>query len=333
MNDDELTYYPDSEPGVVRKPAGRGFSYISPDGTRIDRGKERKRLEAMAVPPAYTDVWMTPIENGHLWATGRDARSRKQYRYHPQWRLKRDENKFETLPEFAQHLPKIRRWIVRNLDGEPGAQDTALAVVLALIDRASMRVGSADYTRENKTYGATTLRLRHLDLKSSGAKISYRAKGGRKVKKNLNGPLLNRALHRMSDLPGGDLAVWENDDGDILSIRSEQVNSLISDISEGSGTAKSFRTWNGTLAAFRTIVQSYDAPTIAAASEAAAEALHNTPSIARSGYIHPRILDLIGVDREEREALAMNDQWSSSDKWRSGEVPLIEYLTKQVRVT
>lgn len=326
VEDPALRYYPDKRPGISRKRQGNGFEYFAPDGTSIEASKERQRLDGMAIPPAYTGVWMSPVENGHLWATGRDARDRKQYRYHPKWRQFRQASKFETLADFAKNLPRIRGWIARNLSADAGSQDAAIAIVLALIDRASLRTGTADYARENQTYGATTLLEEHVSFKDGITHIRYRGKGGKRVKKNLSGQRLQKAMHRAADLPGADLAVWQDDAGNIRQIRSEHINEKISELSENTGTAKSFRTWNGTLAAFRQVTAKPDTPTIKAMSEAAAEALHNTPSIARNNYIHPRVIDLVNAGSATLAAFQDQKTWAGDDQWRAGEAPLIEFL-------
>jgi DNA topoisomerase-1 len=321
-----LTFYPDNQPGILRRRQGRGFSYVAPDGTRIDNAAERARLEAMAVPPAYENVWMTPIADGHLWATGRDARNRKQYRYHPDWRAARDATKFDGLGAFGAQLPKVRRWIATALEGPPGTFDTAMGLVLGLIDRASLRVGSESYVRENKTYGATTLRARDVTVAPSRVSLDYRGKGGDRVRKTLHGAKLQRAIHRCADLPGAELATWIDEGGNAQAIRSDQVNERIGELCDGTGTAKTFRTWNGTLAAFRTVLDA-EAPTIKDASEAAAAVLHNTAGIARQSYIHPDIIDLVGASGATRAGLRRSHQWEGSDQMRAGEAVLIGYLS------
>ncbi len=320
-----LTFYPDSQPGIQRLRRGRGFRHIAPDGTRIEHGAGRQRLEAMAVPPAYDDVWMTPIAEGHLWATGRDQRKRKQYRYHPDWRVARDAPKFEGLAAFGVALPAIRRWIAGALDGPPGEFDTAMAVVLGLIDRASLRIGTETYVRENKTYGATTLRTRDVTVSSNHVMLDYRGKGGARVRKKLHGPRLHRAIHRSADLPAAELATWIDKDGNPQPIRSEQVNARISYLSDGAGTAKMFRMWNGTLAGFRVAVVG-DRPTIGRVSEAAADVLHNTPTIARKSYIHPDIIDLVSVGDEMRRAIRNAETWEGAGFAHAGEGAPIEYI-------
>ena len=302
----QLVYYPDSRPGIRRKRAGRGFSYLAPDGTSIDDKEERARLASMAVPPAYRDVWMSPKSNGHLWATGRDARERKQYRYHPDWRAEREATKYDDLAAFGAALPKIRRKLRRQLSDDPGSETFAIAAVIALMDRTAMRIGSAAYASENRTYGATTLRNRHVSFEDGTIKLSYRAKGGKQIKRVVKDRTLNRTLGRLHDLPGAELISWLDDDGTPRAVRSDQVNTWLSETVDRDGiTAKTFRTWAGSEAALETIL-GVDTPTIRSMSEAAAQRLGNTPTIARNSYIHPAVIAL-AEDDDARNALAQAD--------------------------
>jgi DNA topoisomerase-1 len=305
MNAPNLTYYPDDRPGISRHRCGRGFSYRAPDGTRIDDPKERARIEALAVPPAYEDVWICPLDLGHLQATGRDARARKQYRYHPDWRAWRDAQKFDQLATFGAALPALRRRIRRDLrEHEAGEHAFAVAAILALLDRVSLRVGHPDYTRENKTFGATTLRGRHLALDGDRLRLSFPGKGGRRVRQALTDRTLNRILTRLGDLPGPQLVTWVDETGAPRSVTSEEVNAALSEATGTEGlTAKTFRTWNGTTAALEAAL-TMERPTIKAMSEAASKRLHNTPTIARKSYIHP---DVIALSEEPRDLGAAPD--------------------------
>lgn len=296
-----LTYYPDTEPGIRRERRGRGFSYVAPDGTRIDARIERARIEALAVPPAYEDVWICPLDKGHLQATGRDARARKQYRYHPDWRAWRDAQKYDQLAGFGEKLPALRRRIRDTLrEHEAGDHAFAIAAILALLDRASLRVGHTDYARENKTYGATTLRRRHLKLDGDHLRLAYMAKGGKKVDKALNDRTLNRILTRLGDLPGPELVSWMDGDSP-RAVTSDEVNAFLADCMGEGVTAKTFRTWNGSTAALEA-AEAADRPTIKAMTEAAAERLHNTPAIARKSYIHPEVIALSDSPRDLSDA-------------------------------
>lgn len=287
-----LVYFPDSRPGITRRRCGRGFSYRAPDGTTIDDRAERRRIAALAVPPAYRKVWISPRRNGHLQATGYDARTRKQYRYHPDWTEFRADVKFRDLAAFGAALPRIRRRIARDLNAEAGEHDFAIAAVLAMIDKLSLRIGNADYTAENGTYGATTLTNRHLRLRDGELRLRFKAKGGALVDEVLRDRKLNRVLGKLHDLPGGTLASWIDDDGTPRSVTSQEINAWLSDLVEREGiTAKTFRTWNGSVAALEAAAKS-DEVTIRAMAEAASKRLANTPAIARKSYIHPRVIAL-----------------------------------------
>lgn len=280
-----LIYTPDSAPGHTRRRCGRGFTYLSADGTRIADADEIARIKALAIPPAWDDVWISPHPNGHLQATGRDGRGRKQYRYHPDWAERRAASKFDRLEAFGTALPAIRRWIETRLRGEPGDLDTAVAAVLALLDRASLRVGSADYADENGTHGATTLLPEHALIDGAGLRLRFPAKGGDIVETRLTGGRLARVLDACQDLPGADLITH----GEGARVRSEHLSDVLSGIVGEDVRPKTFRTWNGSHAAFLAATRD---TTIRALSEAAAERLHNTPAIARKSYIHPKVVAL-----------------------------------------
>ncbi|MDW3183772.1 DNA topoisomerase IB [Roseobacter sp.] len=286
-----IVYYPDDRPGITRRRWGRGFRYLAPDGTAIDDAGERKRLASLAVPPAYDDVWMCPLPHGHLLATGRDAKNRKQYRYHPDWAAERARTKFELLPEFGRTLPRIRRRVRRDLTEDAGEKTFALASAVALIDRVAMRVGSDEYARENGSYGALTLKQRHVALNGTCINLSYTAKGGKRVRKQMADRTLARILNKIGDLPGATLLSWVDDDGAPQTLSSHALNDYIAATCDMDGiTAKTFRTWAGTLAAFE--VAQAGPTTIKEMSQAAATRLHNTPTIARNSYIHPKVIDL-----------------------------------------
>ncbi|MXQ08105.1 DNA topoisomerase IB [Alphaproteobacteria bacterium GH1-50] len=314
----ELVFYPDDRPGFTRIRRGRGFSYRAPDGTRVGCQETRQRLEKLAVPPAYESVWISPKINGHLRASGRDDRARKQYMYHPDWTRLRDAKKFDRLAEFGAALPALRRWIGRNLKGEIGARDTAVAAALALIDRLSMRVGNPEYSRENGSYAATTLTARHLTCEDRSVQLSWPAKGGRSVEKPVTGRLLREVLDAMAKAPGRQLLIW-NDNGRTRAVRASDLNARVAEIAGDGFSAKTFRTWNGSHAAFLAATRSDDAPTIASLTEAAAERLHNTPAIARSSYVHPAILDA-------RETLPGNMLQDAPSGLRRGEAELQVFL-------
>lgn len=294
-----LVYYPDSRPGITRRRAGRGFSYKAPDGTTIDDRSERKRLNALAVPPAYEDVWISPRRNGHLQATGIDTRTRKQYRYHPDWTEFRAQKKFEYLPRFGEVLPTIRRRVSRDLNLDAGEQAFAIAAVVAMIDRLSIRIGNPEYADENGTYGATTLTSKHLKLHEHDLTLSYKGKGNKDVRRKIGNAKLMQTFQRLDDLPGAELVTWLDEAGEIRTVSSDMVNAWLAEVTGEVGmTAKTFRTWAGSVAAL-TAAYKADKVTIKAMAEAAAERLANTPTIARNSYIHPTVIKL----SEDKSAL------------------------------
>jgi DNA topoisomerase-1 len=294
-----LVYVSDTEPGIRRRRKGKGFSYVMPDGTTLADELQRARIGALGLPPAYENVWICLYENGHLQATGFDARGRKQYRYHKEWQSFRSAGKFHQLIEFGRALPRIRRTVLRHLD--TGAEDVngVLAALTTLLDEAHLRVGNQAYVRENGTYGATTLLKRHLKIVDGQIELKFRAKGGKRVQRSLKHPRLQKILEEIADLPGRQLFVWKDESGSLKPIDSGRLNAYLAEISGIPISAKTFRTWAGSLAAFgaaRETIVGGGRPTVKQMSEAAAEALHNTPAISRSSYIHPAIIALAGND-------------------------------------
>ena len=294
----DLIYYPDDRPGITRRRAGKGWSYRAPDGTTIDDADERARIAALAVPPAYERVWISPEARGHLQATGYDARTRKQYRYHPDWSEWRAMQKYSELPQFGARLPRLRRRVAEALKGEAGERDFAIAAVLRLIDRVSIRVGNEAYRAENGTEGATTLRSRNLRLGRDGVRLDWTAKGGKRVRRQLSDRTLARALHDLADLPGSPVFEWI-EEGERHVVHAEQVNAWLREATDlEHATAKTFRTWNGSVTALETAMRTGERVTIKAMAEAAAGVLHNTPTIARNSYIHPEVIALTEDWRE-----------------------------------
>jgi len=302
-----LVYVSDSEPGITRRRAGRGFSYLMPDGSRIERKTERARIDALGIPPAYDGVWICTRRNGHIQATGKDERERKQYRYHPDWSEWRARQKFDQQREFADALPRIRRRVRADLGGDPGELDYTLAALAFLLEYAPMRVGNREYALENGTFGATTLLNRHVELDGDTVRMDYRAKGGKRVRRTMHHKRLHRVLESIADLPGKELFVWRNRDGDFVPVDSSRLNTYLAEISGlETVTAKTFRTWAGTLTAFREAISTIEAgetPTVKALSEAAAEELQNTPVISRTSYIHPAVIDLAKDEDDTRRHL------------------------------
>lgn len=298
-----LTHSSDADPGLSRRKRGKGFSYHAMDGARVADPKVLERVKDLGIPPAWTDVWICAQAHGHLQATGFDDRGRKQYRYHPEWRAFRDRQKYAALAQFGEALPALRARVRRDLGRNQPDQRFVCAALVRLIDRTSLRVGNDEYARENGTYGATTLRMKHISLDDSELRLGFTAKGGKRVRKQVSDTTLHRALERIGDLPGRELFHYIDEAGERRGVDSSDVNAYIAETLDGEISAKTFRTWRGSVEAFaecRDLHASGQAPTLKALSERAAESLHNTPAICRSSYIHPAVIDLVDSSSERR---------------------------------
>ena len=281
---DILRYSNDSEPGILRLKKGKTYRYEDTKGRTIKCEKVLERISLLGLPPAYRDVWICQDEFGHLQATGRDVKGRKQYRYHSQWRAFQDRKKFENLLAFGHHLTYLRRKISRDLRRQDNSKIFVCAAITRLIDKGALRIGHS----QNEAVGASTLRQKHISLTSNSLKLDYKAKGGKRVRKQIKDKTLARVLGRIDDLPGRRLFQYIGDDGQVYGLDSSHVNGYLGE----DFTAKTFRTWHGTLAAFECALETEGEPTIKALSEAAAARLHNTPTICRNSYIHPKVIAL-----------------------------------------
>lgn len=288
-----LRYSSDAEPGYARRQRGSGFSYYDPQGKALKKAAVLSRIESLGLPPAYEDVWICKDEFGHLQATGRDEKGRKQYRYHADWRKFRDRQKFDGLADFADALPRIRAMVTRDLRRETPDCRFVCAALVRLIDRGALRIGNRGY--EGDSFGASTLRTRHFKITKDGFRLDYKAKGGKRVRKTIRDKSLAKTLDQIDDLPGRSLFQYISDSGEVCRLDSADVNAYLPD----DFTAKTFRTWHGSVAAFKAAKQ--ENPTIKSLSEAAAERLHNTPAICRSAYIHPDIIALAEMSEEKRQ--------------------------------
>jgi DNA topoisomerase-1 len=291
-----LRYSSDDHPGITRQRAGRGWSYRDPDGALIRDAAELRRIRALAIPPAWTDVWINPQPRGHLQATGRDARGRKQYRYHTRWRATRDETKFARLPVFGQTLPEIRGRVVSDLALPGLPRQKTLATVVRLLDRSLIRVGNVAYARENDSYGLTTLRDDHVDVSGATVRFVFRGKSGKLHEIDVQDRRVARIIRRLQDLPGQPLFQYLDDDGEPRTIDSEDVNTYLQEIAIEDFTAKDFRTWAGTVLAARSLrdLGPFETETamkanIVAAVDAVAGRLGNTRAVCRAAYIHPAV--------------------------------------------
>ena len=293
-----LRYSSDSRRGIERKKRGTGFVYQNADGSRVKDAATLKRIRHLVIPPAWTDVWICPYENGHIQATGRDARGRKQYRYHEDWREQRDSNKFDRIAAFARVLPRIRRRTKRDLARRGMPREKVLATVVRLLETTLIRVGNDEYARQNDSYGLTTMRNHHAKVVGAQIRFSFRGKSAKKHEISLRDPQLARVVKKCQDMPGQDLFEYEDEKGQPRDVTSQDVNEYLRAIAGEEFTAKDFRTWAGTVLA-ATALREFEAishqrqakKNIVTAIEAVARMLGNTPSVCRKCYVHPEVLN------------------------------------------
>jgi len=293
-----LRYVSDDQPGCSRKRKGEDFEYFDTKGKPIRDEQRLLRIKRLAIPPAWSDVWICPSPNGHIQATGRDARGRKQYRYHERWREIRDENKYDRLVNFGKALPKIRRRLKKDLALSGLPREKVLATIVQLLERSLIRVGNEEYARENKSFGLTTLQDRHVDVKGSRLRFRFRGKSGRLHEVDVTDRRIARIISKLQDLPGQSLFQYVDDEGGVHEITSQDVNEYLREITGEDFTAKDFRTWAGTVlatialsatGAFETKKQAK--ANLKQAIGAVAKILGNTPAVCRQCYIHPAVLE------------------------------------------
>ncbi|MEW6225274.1 MAG: DNA topoisomerase IB [Chloroflexota bacterium] len=321
-----LRHTTDAEPGIRRLRAGRGFSYRAPDGRPVDAAT-RRWIERLAIPPAWTDVWISPVPDGHLLATGRDARGRKQYRYHPEFRRRRDDHKFERLAAFGAALPRLRRQVAIDLRRRGLPREKVVAAVVALLDETSLRVGGEAYARANRSYGLTTLGSRHAVVSAGAVRLRFRGKSGRLHDVRLRDRRLARLVRRCQELPGQRLFRYEDESGEWQAILSDDVNAYIRAVIGDRFSAKDFRTWHGTLAAYLALAdrepatRRHRARALVDAMDEAAARLGNTRTVARQAYIHPAVERAVDAERIPGGRLAARSPWR-----RTGETALLRLL-------
>jgi DNA topoisomerase-1 len=309
-----LRYVSDAMPGIRRRRAGTGFIYIGTDERRISDPELLARIKSLAVPPAWSDVWICPVPHGHIQATGRDARGRKQYRYHPRWRLVRDETKFDRMADFGKALSEVRERVDSELALPGLPREKILATVVCLLDRTFIRVGNSEYARTNHSFGLTTMRGKHVRISGANIQFQFQGKGGKRFSIDLNDARLARIVKRCRDLPGYELFQYLDDLGETQTIDSADVNSYLREVGGSEFSAKDFRTWGGTVLALVELSKSEPSQSAARnrtrilrAIEAVADELGNTPSVCRNCYVHPAIIEafqegslLHALDRRRR---------------------------------
>ena len=293
-----LRYVSDTLPGIRRKKSGKSFRYVDPAGKPVKQAETIARIRRLAIPPAYTDVWICPDPRGHIQATGRDARGRKQYRYHPRWREVRDETKFTRLLAFAEGLPRMREAVEHDL-GLPGLpRKKILATVVQLLEWTCIRVGNEEYARNNKSFGLTTLKDQHVEVSGSNIRFEFRGKSGKAHSCDVTDRRLARIIARCQAIPGQELFQFIDEDGNRQAVSSEDVNEYIREIAGGDFSAKDFRTWTGTMLAAAALRELGPAETAREAKtsylqaiDRVSEQLNNTRAVCRKYYVHPALFE------------------------------------------
>jgi DNA topoisomerase-1 len=339
LREEGLRYVTDTSPGITRKRSGKGFAFYRANGTHITDEDEIARIKALAVPPAWTDVWICPNPNGHIQATGIDAKGRKQYRYHPRWREVRDAAKYEQIVQFAELLPTIRKRI--NVDMQrPGLpREKVLAAVVHLLEATLIRVGNAEYARTNDSYGLTTMREKHVEIDGGEIRFQFTGKSGKNWNLSINDRRIAKVMRACSELPGYELFKYQNDNGELVDVTSSDVNAYLKEITDADVTAKDFRTWAGTVLAavaldeLETVDSAVEAKkNVVQAIEQVAKQLGNTPTICRKCYVHPAILDsyLDGELAKHLSARVSKKVKSEFDHLSPEEVMVLAFLRKRL---
>jgi DNA topoisomerase-1 len=323
-----LRHSSDAEPGITRKRMGRYWAYFDAEGKRVTDRDEIDRLNAVGLPPAYEKAWFCADPQGHLQATGVDARGRKQYRYHAEFRAKRESAKYEGLLEFGKALSRLRGHVERDLKRRTLTRETVLAAVVRLLDRQHIRIGNEEYAKTNKSFGATTLRSRHLRRQGQSLMMRFAGKHGIVHEAKITDTNLKRICKRCQELPGQMLFQYVNGDGEPKPVTSGDVNDYIKQASGGDFTAKHFRTWSASVIAFDQLLKKAEHAriTVKTVVEPVAEALGNTPAISRKSYVHPALLEAIKED--SRDPLDGMERPRGRKRLSSAEVGLLEFLAK-----
>lgn len=298
IKDAGLIYVSDVDPGIYRRKAGKGFSYRDRHGHRITDPRVIARIRKLAIPPAYTDVWICPDPNGHIQATGRDAKGRKQYRYHQRFREIRDATKYDHLFDFADALPLVRQRVDSDMRKRGLPYEKVIATIVHLLDTTLIRIGNKDYAKQNKSYGLTTLRSRHVSVEGNGLRFQFKGKSGKEWKVRIHDRRVAKVIKAIQELPGQRLFQYLGEDGERHEVTSGDVNAYLKEISGQDISAKDFRTWAGTVLAAMALseLEPFDGQSLAkrnvrTAIARVASTLGNTPTICRTCYVHPAIVD------------------------------------------
>jgi DNA topoisomerase-1 len=299
-----LSYVSDHDPGIRRVAWENGFDYIRPDGEPVRDAETLDRIRALAIPPAYTQVWICPDPDGHIQATGRDQRGRKQYRYHARWREQRDQTKYARMAAFGRALPRLRKQVEADLNRRGMPREKVLAAVVRLLETTLIRVGNDEYARKNKSFGLTTMRKRHVGVQGAEVVFEFRGKSGKDHKTGIRDRRLARVVRACQDLRGQRLFQYKDADGQLHAISSDDVNAYIHQATGEHFTAKDFRTWAGTLLAAQLLAAAERAQSeaqhkhlVADCVKAVSRKLGNTPAVCRSSYIHPGVIEAYAADQ------------------------------------
>lgn len=291
-----LSWCSDDQPGLTRRRSGKGFRYLDAQGRSVTDATTLDRIRALAIPPAWTDVWICPRATGHIQATGRDAKGRKQYRYHADWTAHAASNKFDRMPAFARALPRLRERVEADLNRRGPCREKVLATAVRLLELTLIRVGNPQYARQNRSYGLTTLNKRHLDVDGTALTFVFKGKSGVEHQVRVRDRRLAAVVRAIRELPGQQLFKYRDADGNLCPVTSDEVNAYIREAMGDDFSAKDFRTWAGTVSAARAL-RDTEPPTspadakrkIAVCVKAVAGLLGNTPTVCRSSYVHPRV--------------------------------------------
>ena len=320
-----LAYVHDHDPGITRRRSGKGFAYRGPDGAPLKDRAALKRIRELVIPPAWTDVWICTDADGHIQATGRDHKGRKQYLYHPLWRAHRDESKYGRMAAFGRALPGLRLRVDHDLNRHGLSREKVLAAVVRLLEVTLIRIGNDEYAEQNKSFGLTTLRKRHVDVTGAGAVFEFRGKSGKTHRTAFRDRRLAAIVRRCEELPGQRLFQYIDEDGQRRPVGSQEVNGYIREVLGDSFSAKDFRTWAGTLTCALALLEAEPPASQTAAKRAIANCvkqtaarLGNTPAVCRSSYIHPAVFETY-AEGELARRLAVSEN-------RAPETALLDFL-------
>ena len=334
-----LVYVSDEEPGFTRQKSGKGWRFLDERGRTITDKAVRERVTKLGVPPAYTDVWICPKANGHIQATGRDAKGRKQYRYHPRWTAARDDAKYERMEAFGRLLPALRKRVAADMAKRGLPREKVLATLVALLEKTLIRVGNEDYAKDNKSFGLTTLRNRHLDVEGATLRFDFKGKSGKVWNLDLKDRRVAKVVRSIQELPGQHLFQYLDEDGRRQPVDSADVNDYLREITGEDVTAKDFRTWAGTVLAAMALSEfemvdseALKKKNVKAAIESVATKLGNTPTICRKCYVHPHVVDsyldgglLEGIKRKVEDELC-----DDADQLKPEEAALLGLLSRRI---